>query len=96
MNGRHRRVLLIMAVQYCMDIRPEIRSQLDVVIACRENMAPVRTRLYEQVGSGSRPPRRTRAHARLFMQFFGFFKSFKGKCSSRRRLHTRRSATSCR
>ena len=64
MNGRHRRVLLIMAVQYCMDIRPEIRSQLDVVIACRENMAPVRTRLYEQVGSEPPTPFAAPADAR--------------------------------
>ena len=37
-----------MAVQYVMDMRPEIRSQIDVCIAARETMQPVRQRLHEQ------------------------------------------------
>ena len=37
-----------MCVQYLMDMRPEIRSQLDCVFACREAMIPNRQRLFEQ------------------------------------------------
>lgn len=31
-----------------MDLKPEIRSQLDLVMACRENLPPVKAKLYEQ------------------------------------------------
>lgn len=47
MNGRHRHILLICCVQYCLDLKPEIRSQLDLVVSTRENMTSVRGRLYE-------------------------------------------------
>ena len=35
-------------LRYVMDMRPEIRSQIDICLAARESMQPVRTRLYEQ------------------------------------------------
>jgi len=47
MNGRHRHILLICCVQYCLDLKPEIRSQLDLVISTRENLTSIRARLYE-------------------------------------------------
>ena len=47
MNGRHRHVLLVVCVQYCLDLRPEIRSQLDLVFSTRENLTSVRSRLFE-------------------------------------------------
>ena len=47
LNGRHRHVGLILAAQYCMDLGPELRSNLDVVICCRESIKSNREKLYK-------------------------------------------------
>ena len=47
LNGRHRHVGLVLAAQYCMDLGPELRSNLDVVICCRESIKANREKLYK-------------------------------------------------
>lgn len=47
LNGRHRHVGLVLAAQYCMDLGPELRSNLDVVICCRESIKSNREKLYK-------------------------------------------------
>lgn len=48
MNGRHRRITLILAAQYCMDLPPSTRSNIDIVIMARDNILSNKKRLYEQ------------------------------------------------
>ena len=48
MNGRHRHVTLVIAVQYVMDMPPDLRTQVDYVFALRENVIKNRERLYLQ------------------------------------------------
>ena len=48
MNGRHRHVTLVIAVQYVMDMPPDLRTQVDYVFALRENVIKNRERLYRQ------------------------------------------------
>lgn len=48
MNGRHAHILLLCACQYMMDIPPAIRTQVDVCVAAKEQMVPVKSKLYEQ------------------------------------------------
>lgn len=47
MNGRHRKVFLLNAVQYVMDIGPDIRSQIDFVFALKENVSSNREKLWK-------------------------------------------------
>jgi hypothetical protein len=47
MNGRHWKVLFILTMQYCMDILPELRSNIDYVFVLREQFQNIRKRLYE-------------------------------------------------
>ena len=47
MNGRHRRLTVIVAVQYMLDCPPDIRANIDIVIAARDNIISNRKRLYE-------------------------------------------------
>ena len=46
MNGRHLRITLINAMQYVMDMSPDLRSQIDYVFALRENIIANRKKLY--------------------------------------------------
>lgn len=46
-NGRHFNFTLIMALQYCMDMKPHFRSQIDYVFAFRETIRSNRKRLWE-------------------------------------------------
>lgn len=48
MNGRHRRITLILAAQYCMDLPPSTRTNIDVVIMARDNIVSNKKKLYEQ------------------------------------------------
>lgn len=48
LNGRHRHVGCIITAQYGMFLTPSQRSNLDVVIATRENVYSNRERLYKQ------------------------------------------------
>jgi hypothetical protein len=47
-NGRHIAMNLIIALQYAMDLPPEIRSNLDGVFVFKDNILANRKRLYEQ------------------------------------------------
>jgi hypothetical protein len=48
MNGRHWKILYIVAMQYCMGIPPNLRTNIDYVFILRENIVANRKRLYEQ------------------------------------------------
>lgn len=48
MNGRHRKITLIITAQYVMDLPPDLRTQIDYVMALRENVMQVRERLWKQ------------------------------------------------
>ena len=48
MNGRHWKILYIVALQYCMGIPPNLRTNIDYVFILRENIVANRKRLYDQ------------------------------------------------
>ena len=47
MNGRHWNIFLLVTAQYCGDIPPAIRSNIDYVFCLRENILQNRERLYK-------------------------------------------------
>jgi hypothetical protein len=47
MNGRHLGICFVMTMQYCMDIPPSLRSQIDYVFATREFKVNSKKKLYE-------------------------------------------------
>lgn len=47
MNGRHWHTKFILAMQYCMDIEPALRTQIDYVMAFRDPIRKNRRRLHE-------------------------------------------------
>ena len=47
MNGRHRRILLLMAMQYVLDMPPDLRSNVDIIIAARDNILSSREKLWK-------------------------------------------------
>lgn len=47
MNGRHRHITCILACQYSMDLPPPIRSNADVIVACRDPIKKSRHTLHE-------------------------------------------------
>lgn len=47
MNGRHLKLSLGLCVQYCMDIGPDIRSNIDFVFILRENITENRWKLFK-------------------------------------------------
>lgn len=47
MNGRHMHITLCNAVQYVMDIGPDLRTQVDYVFALRENIISNKTKLWK-------------------------------------------------
>lgn len=52
MNGRHLKVTFVNAMQYCMDMGPDLRSQCDYVFALRENIVSNRTKLWKYFFGG--------------------------------------------
>jgi hypothetical protein len=46
-NGRHFGICLLMTMQYCMDITPDLRSQIDYVFMTREIMLNIRKKVYD-------------------------------------------------
>ena len=46
MNGRHRKIFFLCAVQYLMDIPPDLRSNVDFVFALKENIIANREKLW--------------------------------------------------
>jgi energy-coupling factor transporter ATP-binding protein EcfA2 len=47
MNGRHRKIFHMNAVQYLMDMSPDIRAQIDFVFALKENNVSTREKLWK-------------------------------------------------
>lgn len=50
-NGRHFKMLYIVSLQYCMDVRPAIRTTVDGVFILRETSLKNRKSLYENYAS---------------------------------------------
>ena len=48
MNGRHWKILYVVAMQYCMGLPPVLRTNIDFVFILRENIVSNRKKLYEQ------------------------------------------------
>ncbi|MHB1952956.1 MAG: ATPase/DNA packaging protein [Sulfobacillus sp.] len=48
MNGRHSKLTMIMTMQYCMGIPPNLRTNIDYVFICKEPRLAMRRRLFEQ------------------------------------------------
>jgi energy-coupling factor transporter ATP-binding protein EcfA2 len=47
MNGRHWNIFFMLTAQYCMDLPPGLRSNVDYVFVLRENVIQNRERLYK-------------------------------------------------
>jgi hypothetical protein len=46
MNGRHWKIFFMLTMQYCMDLTPDLRSNVDYVFILRENIIQNREKLY--------------------------------------------------
>jgi len=49
-NGRHWTMLHILSLQYCLDIKPDIRVNINGVFILRESRLDIRKKLYENYG----------------------------------------------
>jgi len=49
-NGRHFRMLHILSLQYCLDIKPDVRVNINGVFILRESRLDIRKKLYENYG----------------------------------------------
>uniref|UniRef100_A0A6C0I605 Uncharacterized protein n=1 Tax=viral metagenome TaxID=1070528 RepID=A0A6C0I605_9ZZZZ len=49
-NGRHYAMLHILSLQYCLDIKPDIRVNINGVFILRESRLDIRKKLYENYG----------------------------------------------
>ena len=47
MNGRHWRILFILTMQYCMDLPPWLRSNIDYIFLLKENIVQNREKLWK-------------------------------------------------
>ena len=47
MNGRHWNIFFSLTMQYCMDLSPDLRANIDYVFICRENIIQNREKLYK-------------------------------------------------
>ena len=47
MNGRHWKLFFILTMQYCMDLSPDLRANVDYVFILRENVIQNREKLYK-------------------------------------------------
>ena len=47
MNGRHWNIFFMLTMQYCMDITPDLRANIDYVFILRENIRQNRDKLYK-------------------------------------------------
>jgi len=47
MNGRHYRIFFMLTLQYCMDLPPSLRGQIDYVFILRENIIQNKEKLYK-------------------------------------------------
>lgn len=51
MNGRHYKILFLVALQYALGIPPALRSNVDYIFICRENNTVNRRKIWEQFAS---------------------------------------------
>ncbi len=47
MNGRHWKIFFMLTMQYCMDLTPDLRANVDYVFILRENILQNREKLYK-------------------------------------------------
>lgn len=47
MNGRHKKLFFLVTMQYVLGIAPDLRTNVDYVFICRENIIANRKRLYD-------------------------------------------------
>ena len=47
MNGRHWRITFMLTMQYCMDLPPDLRANIDYVFILRENIIQNQEKLYK-------------------------------------------------
>ena len=47
MNGRHWRVTFLLTMQYCMDLPPDLRANIDYIFILRENIIQNQEKLYK-------------------------------------------------
>ena len=47
MNGRHWKLFFLLTMQYCMDLTPDLRANVDYVFILRENVVQNREKLYK-------------------------------------------------
>ena len=47
MNGRHWNIMFMLTMQYCMDLSPDLRANIDYVYILRENILQNREKLYK-------------------------------------------------
>jgi hypothetical protein len=47
MNGRHWKIFFMLSMQYCMDLSPDLRANVDYVFILRENIVQNREKLYK-------------------------------------------------
>ena len=47
MNGRHYRILFLLTMQYCMDLPPALRTNIDYIFVLKENILQNREKIYK-------------------------------------------------
>lgn len=47
MNGRHWNILLLLTMQYCLDLTPDIRTNIDYVFVMKDGSRTVREKIYK-------------------------------------------------
>ena len=47
MNGRHWKIFFMLTMQYCMDLTPDLRANVDYIFILRENIIQNREKLYK-------------------------------------------------
>lgn len=47
MNGRHWKIFFMLTMQYCMDLSPDLRANVDYVFVLRENIIQNREKIYK-------------------------------------------------
>jgi len=47
MNGRHWRITFMITMQYCMDLPPDLRANIDYIFILRENIIQNQEKLYK-------------------------------------------------
>jgi hypothetical protein len=47
MNGRHWRIMFLLTMQYCMDLPPDLRANIDFIFVLRENIVQNQEKIYK-------------------------------------------------